>query len=150
MQKSFLLYFLITIVGIVFIGRLFQLQIVKGESYDPIHNAAVKTVFDYPERGYIYDRNGVLLVANQLSYDVMIQPNKVKSIDTLEFCNLLKIDKKQFLKNIKKAEKFATYKPSVFLKQLAKEDFAFLQEKLHKYEGFFIQKRVIRKYPINA
>jgi len=33
MQKSFLLYFLITIVGIVFIGRLFQLQIVKGESY---------------------------------------------------------------------------------------------------------------------
>ncbi len=99
MRKSFLLYFLITIVGIVFIGRLFQLQIVKGESYDPIHNAAVKIVFDYPERGYIYDRNGVLLVANQLSYDVMIQPNKVKSIDTLEFCKLLKIDKKQFLKN---------------------------------------------------
>ena len=96
MQKSFLLYFLITIVGIVFIGRLFQLQIVKGESYDPIHNAAVKTVFDYPERGYIYDRNGILLVANQLSYDVMIQPNKVKQIDTLEFCKLLKIDLEDF------------------------------------------------------
>ena len=150
MQKSFLLYFLITIVGIVFIGRLFQLQIVKGESYDPIHNAAVKTVFDYPERGYIYDRNGVLLVANQLSYDVMIQPNKVKSIDTLEFCKLLKIDIDDFVKRYNKASKYASYLPSVFLKQLAKEDFAFLQEKLHKYDGFFIQKRVIRKYPINA
>ena len=150
MQKSFLLYFLITIVGIVFIGRLFQLQIVKGESYDPIHNAAVKTVFDYPERGYIYDRNGVLLVANQLSYDVMIQPNKVKQIDTLEFCKLLKIDIEDFVKRYNKASKYASYLPSVFLKQLAKEDFAFLQEKLHKYDGFFIQKRVIRKYPINA
>ena len=150
MRKSFLLYFLITIVGIVFIGRLFQLQIVKGESYDPIHNAAVKTVFDYPERGYIYDRNGVLLVANQLSYDVMIQPNKVKSIDTLEFCKLLKIDIDDFVKRYNKASKYASYLPSVFLKQLAKEDFAFLQEKLHKYDGFFIQKRVIRKYPINA
>ena len=150
MQKSFLLYFLITIVGIVFIGRLFQLQIVKGESYDPIHNAAVKTVFDYPERGYIYDRNGVLLVANQLSYDVMIQPNKVKQIDTLEFCKLLKIDTEDFVKRYNKASKYASYLPSVFLKQLAKEDFAFLQEKLHKYDGFFIQKRVIRKYPINA
>ena len=150
MQKSFLLYFLITIVGIVFIGRLFQLQIVKGESYDPIHNAAVKTVFDYPERGYIYDRNGVLLVANQLSYDVMIQPNKVKQIDTLEFCKLLKIDLEDFVKRYNKASRYASYLPSVFLKQLAKEDFAFLQEKLHKYDGFFIQKRVIRKYPINA
>ena len=150
MQKSFLLYFLITIVGIVFIGRLFQLQIVKGESYDPLNNEAVKTVFDYPERGYIYDRNGVLLVANQLSYDVMIQPNKVKDIDTLEFCKLLKIDIEDFVKRYNKASKYASYLPSVFLKQLAKEDFAFLQEKLHKYDGFFIQKRVIRKYPINA
>ena len=150
MQKSFLLYFLITIVGIVFIGRLFQLQIIKGESYDPLNNAAVKTIFDYPERGYIYDRNGVLLVANQLSYDVMIQPNKVKDIDTLEFCKLLKIDIEDFIKRYNKASKYASYLPSVFLKQLAKEDFAFLQEKLYKYDGFFIQKRVIRKYPINA
>jgi penicillin-binding protein 2 len=150
MQKSFLLYFLITIVGIVFIGRLFQLQIVKGDRYDPIHNAAVKIVFDYPERGYIYDRNGVLLVANQLSYDVMIQPDKVKDIDTLEFCGLLKIDKEDFLKRYYRADNYAPYLASVFLKQLAKEDFAFLQEKLHKYEGFFIQKRVIRQYPINA
>ena len=150
MQKSFLLYFLITIIGVVFIGRLFQLQIVKGESYDPLNNEAVKTVFDYPERGYIYDRNGVLLVANQLSYDVMIQPNKVKQIDTLEFCKLLKIDIEDFVKRYNKASRYASYLPSVFLKQLAKEDFAFLQEKLHKYDGFFIQKRVIRKYPINA
>ncbi|KAB8151109.1 penicillin-binding protein 2, partial [Kordia sp. TARA_039_SRF] len=128
----------------------FQLQIVKGESYDPLNNEAVKTVFDYPERGYIYDRNGVLLVANQLSYDVMIQPNKVKQIDTLEFCKLLKIDIEDFVKRYNKASRYASYLPSVFLKQLAKEDFAFLQEKLHKYDGFFIQKRVIRKYPINA
>ena len=150
MQKSFLLYFLITLVGVVFIGRLFQLQIVRGESYDPIHNAAVKIDFDYPERGYIYDRNGVLLVANQLSYDVMVQPNQVNTLDTIEFCKLLKINKKDFLKRYKKANSFASYLPSVFLKQLAKEDFAFLQEKLHKYHGFFIQKRIIRKYPINA
>ena len=150
MQRSFLLYFLITLVGFIFIGRLFQLQVIRSERYDPIHNAAVKTVYDYPERGYIYDRNGKLLVANQLSYDVMIQPNQVKPLDTLEFCKLLKIDKVDFHKRFKRAEKYASYLPSVFLKQLAKEDFAFLQEKLHKYTGFFIQKRIIRDYPIKA
>ncbi|WP_405606611.1 penicillin-binding protein 2 [Polaribacter sp. Asnod1-A03] len=150
MQRSFLLYFIITTVGIIFIGRLFQLQIIKGSNYDPIHNSAVKIVYDYPERGYIYDRNNKLIVANQLSYDVMIQPNQIKNLDTLEFCSLLKIDKEDFLKRLQKAKNYATYLPSVFLKQLAKDDFAFLQEKLHKYHGFFIQKRIIRKYPINA
>jgi len=150
MQRSFLLYILILIVGIVFIGRLFQLQIIKGANYNPIRNSAVKTEYDYPERGYVYDRNGKLLVANELSYDVMVQPNQVKTLDTIEFCKLLKIDKKNFLKRFAKAKNYASYLPSVFLKQLAKEDFAYLQEKLHKYQGFYIQKRIIREYPYNA
>ena len=151
MQRGFLLYFLITLIGLIFIGRLFHLQVINGESYDPIHNnAAVKIEYDYPERGYIYDRNGKLLVANQLSYDVMVQPNQVKPLDTLEFCKLLKIDKNDFIARFEKAYNYAPFLPSVFLKQLAKEDFAFLQEKLHKYQGFYIQKRIIRDYPIKA
>ena len=150
MKRSFLLYFLITLVGIIFIARLFQLQIIRGANYDPIRNSAVKIKYDYPERGYVYDRNETLLVANQLSYDIMIQPNKVSPLDTLEFCDLLKIDKEYFLKSFRKAEKYATYKPSVFLKQLSKEDFAFLQEKLQKFKGFYIQKRIIREYPVRV
>lgn len=150
MKKGFLLYFLITVVCLVFIGRLFQLQILSRDNYDPIHSAAVKIEYDYPERGYIYDRNGKLLVANQLSYDVMVQPNQVQPLDTLEFCNLLRISKEDFLHRFEKANNYAPYLPSVFLKQLAKEDFAFLQEKLHNFQGFYIQKRIIRDYPINA
>ena len=150
MKKGFLLYFLITVVCLVFIGRLFQLQILSRDNYDPIHSAAVKIKYDYPERGYIYDRNGKLLVANQLSYDVMVQPNQVQPLDTLEFCNLLRISKEDFLHRFEKANNYAPYLSSVFLKQLAKEDFAFLQEKLHNFQGFYIQKRIIRDYPINA
>lgn len=150
MRRSFLLYFFVGVTGLIFVGRLFQLQVIRGANYDPINNATVKLEFIYPERGYIYDRNGKLLVANQVSYDVMVQPNRVKSIDTLEFCQLLKIDKEDFLKRFRKAERYATYLPSVFLKQLAKEDFAYLQEKLHKFQGFYIQKRIIRNYPIKA
>lgn len=150
MQKSILLYGLITLMGVLFIGRLFQLQIIKGANYNPIHTASVKVVYDYPERGYIYDRNKKLLVANKLSYDVMVQPNQVNVIDTLEFCRLLKIDKLDFNKRLKKAKKYSTRIPSVFLKQLAKEDYAYLQEKLGNFQGFFIQKRIIREYPIKA
>ena len=99
MKRSFLLYFLITAAGIILIGRLFQLQVLKEADSSPLNNAAVKTVYDFPERGYVYDRNGILLVANQLSYDVMVIPNEVAPLDTIEFCNLLKIKKEYFKKN---------------------------------------------------
>lgn len=148
MKRSFLLYFLITLAGIILIGKLFQLQIIKGADSDPLNNAAVKTVYDFPERGYVYDRNGILLVANQLSYDVMVIPNEVAPLDTLEFCSLLKIKKDYFKKKYATTYRYSPWLPQVFLKQLAKEDFAFLQEKLHKFKGFYIQKRSIRNYPI--
>jgi len=150
MKRSVLLYFFITLTGLILIGRLFQLQVIKGADLDPNHNAAVKVIYDYPERGYIYDINGKLLVANQLSYDVMIVPNEVTPLDTTEFCKLLKIDMDYFRRKYKTAKNYSPWLPSVFLKQLAKSDFAFLQEKLHKFKGFYIQKRNIRNYPISS
>ena len=150
MKRSFLLIFLITLTGIIYIARLFQLQIIHGGNQNPTQSSTIKIEYDYPERGYVYDRNGKLLVANQLSYDVMVIPKNVKPLDTLEFCSLLKINKKSFKKRFKKAERFARWLPSVFLKQLAKEDYAYLQEKLQKYKGFYIQKRIIRDYPIKS
>ena len=150
MRRSFLLLFLITLIGFIYIGRLFQLQIIRGGDTNPVQSAAVKIEYDYPERGYIYDRKGKLLVANQLSYDVMIVPKEVTTLDTLQFCSLLSITKETFIKKVKKAERYARWLPSVFVKQLAKDDFAYLQEKLHKFKGFYIQKRIIRNYPIKT
>lgn len=147
MKRSFLLIFLITFIGLLFIGRLFYLQVIIGSNQNPMQSSAVKIEYDYPERGHIYDRNGKLMVANQISYDVMIIPKEVQPLDTLEFCSLLKITKEDFVKRHKKAERYARWLPSVFVNQLAKEDFAFLQEKLNKFKGFYVQKRIIRSYP---
>ncbi len=148
MKRNFLLYFIITVAGLILLVRLFQLQVIRGVESDPTKTAAVKVMHEFPERGYVYDRNGKLLVANQLSYDVMVIPNEVEPLDTIEFCNLLKIDKTFFKKKYSTAKNYSPWLPSVFLKQLAKDDFAFLQEKLHKFKGFYIQKRSIRNYPI--
>ena len=78
MKRTGLLYFLIIFIGIVYIIRLFYLQVFDN-TYDipTLNNSAVKVTYDYPERGYVYDRNNVLLVANQLSYDIMVIPQEV-------------------------------------------------------------------------
>ena len=151
MKRFGLLSFVIVFIGIVFIARLFYLQVVSN-SYNihPLNNSAVKITYDYPERGFIYDRNDKLLVANQLSYDIMIIPREVKPLDTLEFCNLLKISKEDFLKKFERAKRYSTRIPSTFVPQLSKNDFAYLQEKMHKYKGFYIQKRSLREYPIKS
>lgn len=148
MPRKSLLYFLILSVGIIFISRLFFLQVIDNKyRQNPLNNSAVTVKFAYPDRGFIYDRNGKLLVANQSSYDIMIIPKDVEPLDTLEFCGLLKITKEDFLKRYHRTKNYSPRIPSIFLGQLSKEDFAFLQEKMYKYKGFFIQKRFLRQYP---
>ncbi len=149
-SRSYLLISFTVITGIIFILRLFYLQIISDKYKKEADEISIKKKFTFPERGYIYDRNGKLLVANQTSYDVMIIPREVKELDTVQFCKLLKITKKDFIKKYKKAKRYSSRLASVFLKQLAKDDYAFLQEKMYKFNGFYIQKRSIRNYPINS
>lgn len=145
-MRKLLLLCLVIFVGFAFIARLFYLQVYSAESYSILDDTAIRKVYTYPKRGYVYDRNGELLVANKPSYDVMVIPREVEPLDTLEFCSLLKVTKDYFLKTYNRAKEESPRIPYVFLSNLAKEDYAVLQEKMRKYDGFYIQKRSIRTY----
>ncbi|MFI1771963.1 penicillin-binding protein 2 [Thalassobellus citreus] len=145
-MRQLLLFASIIFVGVLFISRLFYLQIYSFDEHSLFDDNAIRKVYDYPKRGFVYDRNGNLLVANEPSYDVMVIPREVEPLDTIEFCNLLKIDKEQFIKYYSKARRYSPRLPSVFVPQLSKEDYAVLQEKMRKYTGFYIQKRSLRHY----
>lgn len=56
--------------------RLFYLQIIDERYKLQAENNAIKIKYEYPERGYIYDRNGTLIVANQPSFDIMVVQEK--------------------------------------------------------------------------
>ena len=145
-MRKLLLSSIIIIVAITYIGRLSYLQVINPPAGNILDDTAIKAFYNYPERGHIYDRNGILMVANQPAYDVMVIPREVKALDTLEFCNLLNITKEQYLKKYKKAKNYSPRLPSVFVPQLSKEEYALLQEKMRRYKGFYIQKRSLRNY----
>ncbi|WP_191858053.1 penicillin-binding protein 2 [Hanstruepera ponticola] len=145
-MRQFLLFIIIILVGFTFLGRLFYLQVYTFNTQNLYEDNAIRKVYDYPKRGFVYDRNGKLLVGNQPSYDVMVIPREVKPLDTTEFCALLKITKEQFIKTYNKAYNYSPRLPYVFIPHLSKEDYAVLQEKMRKYEGFYIQKRLLRDY----
>ena len=136
------------ITGFTFAGRLFYLQILDTSFAQLSESNAVKTIYDYPQRGYIFDRNDKLLVQNQPSYDVMVIPREVKKIDTLQFCSLLNITKDMFIEKLVKARHYSPRLPSVVIPQLTKEEYATLSEKMYKYDGFYIQKRSLRDYQV--
>ena len=148
MRKT-LLAGLTLIVSIFFISRLFQLQVLTTSYQTLSDNNAILSISDYPERGFIYDRNGKLLVANQAAYDIMIIPENVIPFDTLSFCELAGISKDKLISNLKKARRFSKRLPSTIVNQISKETYAHLQEQMWKYEGFFIQKKSLRDYRVN-
>lgn len=148
-MRKLLLPSLIIIAASLLLIRIFYLQVVDDTFKLKSENNAIKTKYDYPERGYIYDRNGKLLVANQASYDIMVIPRELKNVDTLEFCQLLNITKEDYIKKIAKAKIYSPRLPSVFLPQLNKSEFAAFQEKIRKFEGFYFQKRSLRDYEVD-
>lgn len=81
-DRYLIMYFIVVVIALVFIGTLFNLQIVNGEEYrEKSEKRMLRTQTVTAPRGEIYDRNGVILATNKLSYDVRLY--KVR-VDTKE------------------------------------------------------------------
>ena len=132
---------------VIYIIRLFIVQVWDDKYRLSADSNSQRYVTQYPSRGLIYDRNGKLLVYNRASYDLMIIPRQLEAFDTSLFASLLNIDKDIIVEKIKKAKKYSTYKPSIFIKQVSAERYARFQEHMFKFSGFFIQPRTLRYYP---
>ena len=134
----------------VYIVRLFLLQIMS-EDYkrNADSNALLKSI-DYPARGVITDRNGKVLVYNQAAYDVMVVMNEAKGkTDTTELCRTLNISREYFdrrMETIKGTRGYSRFTRQLFMSQLSEEEFSVFQEKMLRFPGFYIQRRSIRQY----
>jgi penicillin-binding protein 2 len=149
-MKKLLLLSVVTLVGFIFIGRMVYLQVILSDELQlEAENNAVKTVYNYPERGFIYDRNGKLMVANQVAYDVMAVPKETGDVDLHKLSTLLRIEESRLKKKLETAMKWSTNRASVIVPQLTQEEYAPLQEQLRKFPGFYIQRRSLRKYQVD-
>lgn len=149
-MRKILLPSVIIGVAVIILVRLFYLQVIDDTYIKKSENNALKIVYEYPERGYVFDRNGKLLIANQPSYDIMVIPREVKDIDTLALCTLLDVSLEDFNIKLDKAKKYSPRLPSIFLPQLSKAEYAVFQEKIRHFNGFYIQKRSLRDYQVTS
>lgn len=146
-RKTIIIGFILLLTS-VYVIKLFVLQVVDDSYKERAEHNAIREITISPPRGMIYDRNDSLIVYNEAAYDLMVIPNEVEPFDTNELCVLLDIEKEDVVKRLEKARKYSPQLPSVFEAQISKEDYGFLQEKLHKYPGFFVKNKILRTYPI--
>lgn len=155
-KRKYVLGAVVMLVVLLFIVRLFGLQILSDKYKRYADSNAFLNKIQYPSRGAIYDRNGKLLVFNQPAYDVTFVPREVENLDTLDFCRSLGITEEQFLQRMadvrdrRKNPGYSKYTPQVFMTQLSAEECGIFQEKLFKFPGFSIQRRTIRQYSYNS
>lgn len=133
-------------IGLVFLVKLFALQIVDKTYQDRAESNTRQRIIEYPFRGLIYDRNDSLIVYNEPMYDLMVIPKDIYVKDTLAFCNLFEITKDEFDANVLAAKKYSRVKPSVFLKKISHEKYAQIQDKLYHFNGFYVNPRTVRRY----
>ena len=139
----------IIVIFIIYVIRLAGLQLGDDKYKMYADNNAFLNKVIYPSRGLIYDRNGELIVYNQPAYDVMMIPRDVENFDTLDFCNTLDITVEQLRKrfyDMKHTPGYSSYTPQRLITHLSAQDYGKLQEKLYRYPGLFIQKRILRQY----
>ena len=142
MKRGHLLTFFIIAVAVVYIGKLFFLQVASQSNQTPLQSSTVKKIFDYPERGYIYDRNNTLLVTNK---HILQLDGDSKRGTTLGHPGVLQATAYRqrlfYQADITRAKKWSRRLPSVFLAHLSKEDYAYLQEKMHRVQRLLYRQK---------
>lgn len=155
-NRRFVIYALFVIVIVLYMVRLFNLQVTDDKYKALANDNAFLTQTVYPSRGLIYDREHRELVFNQPAYDLLVTMRNVKNLDTLDFCNTLGITREVFdnrmaeIRDRRRNPGFNNYTQQVFTTQLTDEVLARMQEALYRFEGFDMRLRTVRqyKYPI--
>lgn len=153
-KRRFVIGGLFLAILLIYILRLFYLQVVEEKYKVMANDNAFLTRTMYPARGQIFDRNGKLLVTNEPAYDLVVTMRSVNNLDTLDFCKTLNITQEIFdqrMREIKDRSKnpgYSSYTQQTFATQLSGQDYGALQTRLYKYEGFEIRPRTIRQYKI--
>ena len=139
----------VVLIAVIYVIKLFFIQVVDDQYLLQSDNNTIRNVVLIPPRGMIYDRNEVLLVSNEIAYDVMVIPRMVKPMDTVQLSLLLGMDPVDFKRKLADARQYSRYKASLVASQFSKEQAGIIQERLYQFPGFYLEPRITRLYDEN-
>lgn len=131
------------------IGRLIYLQVFQHEFFATLSEQNLMTVVPIePNRGLIYDRNGVLLTKNVPSFNLTLNPSKIKNIPTTianlqAFIDIAPRDIEMFQRRLKQS---SPHQPIPLKMKLTEQEMARFYVNQYFFPGVNIETRMIRSY----
>jgi penicillin-binding protein 2 len=146
-ERQWVIGGIILLMSLIFIGRLFQLQLGPSSWKDYAARITEEREIIDPARGMILDRNGQVLLTNIPSYDLLFTPRQARlagGLDTLALSQTIRLDSSKLIQALAKADAYASYRPSPILKQIPNEEYAQFSGELWRFPGVQSKRRSIR------
>ena len=141
---------MIILVGLL-ISRLVYLQVVERKRYTTMsRDNQLNLIPVAPNRGLIYDRNGVLLAENIPVYTLDIMPDHVKNIDqTIKHLqNIINVTPEEIEEFHKSLKQHRRYEPVPLKMKLTQEQVAKFYLNQYLFPGVIISARLMRYYSL--
>lgn len=145
-SRRIVLLVIVLSIGIIFAIRLFYVQILDDKWKDESIKISETNLVIEPERGIIFDRNGKLLAANKVNFELRLTPNNIRDFDTTQLCELIHIPKDSLKRKINKLKRYWRSK-QVLIKTVPEKNLSRLTSVMYKYPGFELAEKSLRTYP---
>jgi penicillin-binding protein 2 len=146
--------FFIVLLGFsVIIARLVYLQVIQYDTYTTMSEGnRIKILPLPPRRGIIYDRNGVKLATNEISYSLEVVPARVTNMtemlaDLRRIINIEDEDIEIFQRLVQRKRRF---EPVPLRFELSEQERALFAINRHRFPAVNIQSNWTRVYPKQA
>lgn len=151
-HKSIRILQAIVVIGfLVLFGRIFQLQILDYEKYEPLSQQnSIRMDIVNPARGLILDRNGTILVENQPIYSISVTPAQFKMENVPLLSDFLGVEEKMVKERILLAQQYSWQRPSRLFTEVPFEVFTNIEENIWRLPGIGHQIESKRNYPTNV
>ncbi|NMP16849.1 penicillin-binding protein 2 [Thalassotalea sp. Y01] len=149
-RRAFITFIGVLVMILILFNNIYDLEVNAYEKYQTHSNKnRIKLLPVAPNRGLIYDRNGVLLAENRPVFSLSIIPEQVDDInDTLTtLTEIIAIDEEQKQNFIKSMRFKRRFKPLELISRLNDEQVAKISVNLHRLPGVVIDARLKRYYP---
>lgn len=146
--------FFIVVIGImffIFLGRLLQLQFLYQDVYGKkSEENSIRPIARDPVRGYMFDRNGILIVDNRPSYTVTITPAEFRSGNIEYLAGMLQLDTAFIKERIRRGKLYNRFAPIKVKRDIDFQTLSLIEENRSKLPGVDYQVESKRFYPANA
>ena len=143
--------FIIFVLFAILFGRLAYLQVTNHQYYSDLSAGnRIRIEPIPPNRGLIYDRNGVVLAENVPTFELVIIPEETKDITATiaqieQFIDLSAEQKTRFQRQKKR---YRSFEKIPLLSHLSEEDVAAIAANMADLPGVHIRARLSRFYPL--